>query len=132
MTIVKRLDHFNIQTHDMAGTIAFYADLLNLEARAAPERDPADRMWLYDSGDRAVIHLNRFGTDNTIPREVVPGHPTGAIHHIAFECDGYEETIQKLKDKALYYATNDIPRICLRQIFVNDPNNVLLELNFRQ
>lgn len=132
MTTVKRLDHFNIQTHDMAGTIAFYADLLNLEARAAPERDPADRMWLYDSGDRAVIHLNRFGTDNTIPREVVPGNPTGAIHHIAFECDGYEETIQKLKDKALYYATNDIPRICLRQIFVTDPNNVLLELNFRQ
>ncbi|BEV11317.1 VOC family protein [Asticcacaulis sp. DW145] len=132
MTTVKRLDHFNIQTHDMAGTIAFYADLLNLEARAAPERDPADRMWLYDSGDRAVIHLNRFGTDNTIPRGVVPGNPTGAIHHIAFECDGYEETIQKLKDKALYYATNDIPRICLRQIFVTDPNNVLLELNFRQ
>lgn len=132
MTTVKRLDHFNIQTQDMAGTIAFYADLLNLEARTAPERDPADRMWLYDSGDRAVIHLNRFGTDNTIPREVVPGNPTGAIHHIAFECDGYEETIQKLKDKALYYATNDIPRICLRQIFVADPNNILLELNFRQ
>lgn len=131
MTTVKRLDHFNIQTHDMAGTIAFYADLLNLEARTAPERDPADRMWLYDSGDRAVIHLNRFGTDNTIPREVVPGNPTGAIHHIAFECDGYEETVDKLKVMGLYYATNDIVRVSLRQIFVADPNNVLLELNFR-
>lgn len=131
MTTVKRLDHFNIQTHDMARTIAFYADLLNLEARTAPERDPADRMWLYDSGDRAVIHLNRFGTDNTIPREVVPGNPTGAIHHIAFECDGYEETVDKLKVMRLYYATNDIARISLRQIFVADPNNVLLELNFR-
>ncbi|MFT3997926.1 MAG: VOC family protein [Asticcacaulis sp.] len=131
MTVVKRLDHFNIQTHDMAQTIAFYADLLSLEARAAPQRDPADRMWLYDAGGRAVIHLNRFGTDNTIPREVVPGNPTGAIHHVAFECEGYEETLGKINARGLSFATNDIPQIKLRQVFVADPNNVLLELNFR-
>jgi len=128
---VKRLDHVNIQTRDMAETIAFYADLLGLEARPAPQRDPADRMWLYDAGGRAVIHLNRFGTDNTIAREVVPGDPTGAIHHVAFECDGYDEVIEKIKTLGIVFAIGEVAQINLRQVFVADPNNVLLELNFR-
>jgi len=128
--ITKRLDHINIQTHDMAGTIAFYADLLGLEARTAPQREPSERQWLY-IGEQAVIHLNLFGTDNTIPREVVPGNPTGAIHHVAFECEGFDETIARLEARGLSYARHDIPSIPLRQVFVTDPNNVLLELNFR-
>ncbi|WP_140984399.1 VOC family protein [Asticcacaulis tiandongensis] len=126
----RHLDHINIQTHDMAGTIAFYAEFLGLEARTAPQRDPSERQWLY-VGERAVIHLNLFGTDNTIPRDVIPGDPTGAIHHVAFECDGYDDTIAKIEARGLHYACNDIPAIGLRQLFVNDPNNVLLELNFR-
>lgn len=128
---VKRLDHINIQTRDMAATIAFYHDLLGLESRVAPERDPSLRQWLYDTGDRAIIHLNLFGTDNTIPRHVIPGDPTGAIHHVAFECEGYDDMIARLTARSLAYATNEVKPINLRQIFVADPNNVLLELNFR-
>lgn len=131
MTTVKRLDHINLQTRDMAGTIAFYAALLGLEARTAPQRDPSERQWLYDREGRAIIHLNLFGTDNTIPREVIPGAPTGAIHHVAFECEGFEETIDWLTAQGMSFGRNDIDSINLRQVFVNDPNNVLLELNFR-
>ncbi|MDI7775522.1 VOC family protein [Asticcacaulis sp. EMRT-3] len=129
-TIVKHLDHFNIQTRDMAGTIAFYHDLLGLVARGAPRRDPSERQWLY-AGERAVIHLNLFGTDNTIPRDVQPGAGTGAIHHIAFECDGFDEMLALLKARGTDYGYADLSEIGLRQLFVTDPNNVLLELNFR-
>ncbi|ESQ92783.1 glyoxalase [Asticcacaulis sp. AC460] len=129
--IVKNLNHINIQTRDMAGTIAFYEELLGLEARIAPERDPSLRQWLYDSRDMAVIHLNLWGTDNTIARDVVPGGHTGAIHHVAFECDGFDEMVRRLKARNLDYGFAEIPSIKLRQLFVTDPNNVLLELNFR-
>ncbi|EGF91869.1 glyoxalase/Bleomycin resistance protein/Dioxygenase superfamily protein [Asticcacaulis biprosthecium C19] len=129
--IVKNLNHINIQTRDMAQTIAFYEELLGLEARVAPERDPSLRQWLYDSRDMAVIHLNLWGTDNTIAREVVPGGHTGAIHHVAFECDGFDEMVRRLKARNLDYGFAEIPSIKLRQLFVTDPNNVLLELNFR-
>ncbi|MBW8734984.1 MAG: VOC family protein, partial [Asticcacaulis sp.] len=44
---VKNLNHVNIQTRDMAETIRFYEDLLGLEARVAPERDPSLRQWLH-------------------------------------------------------------------------------------
>ncbi|MDV6332156.1 VOC family protein [Asticcacaulis sp. 201] len=129
--IVKNLNHINIQTRDMAQTIAFYSELLGLEARTAPRRKPEERQWLYDSKNRAVIHLNLFGTDNTYTREVIPGGTTGAIHHIAFECDGLEEMVRRLEGRGLRYERTELPEIDLTQLFVVDPNNVLLELNFR-
>lgn len=128
---VKNLNHINIQTRDMAVTITFYRDLLGLEARPTPPVSPDDRQWLHSPAGQAVIHLNRFGTDNTVPRDVNPGAPTGAIHHVAFECDGFEETLAFLKTRGLSYGYNEIPSIPLKQLFVSDPNNVLLELNFR-
>lgn len=127
---VKTLDHVNIQTRDMAGTIAFYGELLGLVARTAPRRKPEERQWLY-AGDRAVIHLNLFGTDNTYEREVIPGGPTGAIHHVAFECDDLEGMVSRLEARGLRYERAELPEIGLTQLFVVDPNNVLLELNFR-
>lgn len=130
--IVKHLDHINIQTRDMAGTVAFYGDLLGLVAKTAPRRKPEERQWLYDSRDKAVIHLNLFGTDNTYDREVIPGGTTGAIHHVAFECDGLDEMIGRLDARSLRYERAELPEINLTQLFVVDPNNVLLELNFRR
>ncbi|HVZ30656.1 MAG TPA: VOC family protein [Asticcacaulis sp.] len=128
---VKNLNHINIQTHDMAKTITFYAELLGLEARDAPPTSPEDRQWLHSPDGQAVIHLNRFGTDNTVPRLVIPGDPTGAIHHVAFECEGFDEALAFIKSRGMDYGYNEIPRIPLRQLFVADPNNVFLELNFR-
>ena len=127
---VKTLDHINIQTRDMAQTIAFYQGLLGLVAKTAPRRKPEERQWLY-AGDRAVIHLNLFGTDNTYAREVIPGGTTGAIHHVAFECDNLDAMVARLEAKDLRYERAELPEISLTQLFVVDPNNVLLELNFR-
>ncbi len=129
--IVKRLDHINIHTRDMTGTVRFYNALLGLEARTAPEKPPEERQWLYDTGNRAVIHLNLAGSDTTIPRDVVPGDPTGAIHHVAFECSDLDDMLGRLDSHGVSFQRNEIPSIRLTQLFVTDPNNVLLELNFR-
>ena len=117
--------------HDAERATFVEREVGGLEPRVAPERDPALRQWLHAPSGQAVIHLNLWGTDNTIPRDVQPGKPTGAIHHVAFECDGFDETVEKLKARGLEYGYNEIPSIPLRQLFVADPNNVLLELNFR-
>ena len=127
---VKNLNHINIQTTDMAGTIAFYERLLGLDARTT-RRDSAEQMWLHDPNGQAVIHLNRFGSDNVYEREVVPGGLTGAIHHIAFECDGLNGALVRLEEMGLRFERADTPQSRLVQLFVADPNNVLLELNFR-
>ncbi len=128
---VTSLDHVNVHTRDMAGSVRFYEDVLGLRSGAAPEKPPEQRQWLYDAGDRAVIHLNLLGGDSTVARDVVPGDATGAIHHVAFECSGLEATIGRLDSRGVSFQRNEIPSIGLTQLFVTDPNNVLLELNFR-
>lgn len=125
------LDHVNIQTEDMAGTIAFYESLLGLEARERPPVPAAHRMWLYDSGGRAVIHLNLNGTDTNVARDIAVGGNTGAIHHIAFACSDYDAMLNQIEAMGLTPVVRQSTNSNLRQIFVTDPNNVMLELNFR-
>ncbi len=56
---------------------------------------------------------------------------TGAIDHIAFNARGFEATIELLDSRDLEYRRNDIDEIGLKQLFIQDPNAITLELNFR-
>ena len=85
--------------------------------------------WLHDSDGRAIIHLNHTDCPRRFDRDVSPG-PTGALHHVALACAGYDDLKQRLDDRGLDYAENVVASIGLRQLFVQDPNQVLLELNF--
>ena len=58
------------------------------------------------------------------------GSLTGALHHVALKCVGYEEVKGRLDAMGADYQENLVSAINLRQIFTPDPNNVLLELNF--
>jgi catechol 2,3-dioxygenase-like lactoylglutathione lyase family enzyme len=128
---VSQLDHVNIVTDDLPGTAKFYADLLDLEARdGPPPSKPEDVKWMYDDAGRPILHLNRASFFKPLGREAKPGPDTGALHHVALRCEGHEEMIKRLKARGLEHAVQDIGSIGLKQIFVVDPNGVLLELNF--
>jgi catechol 2,3-dioxygenase-like lactoylglutathione lyase family enzyme len=127
---VNALDHVNIITADLDGTARFYAELLGLERRnAPPPLMPDNAQWMYDGDDRAIIHINSLDCPRAYDREVRPG-PTGALHHVALKCTGYDTLLQRLRDRRLDYRPNEVPAVRLRQIFTLDPNGVLLELNF--
>jgi catechol 2,3-dioxygenase-like lactoylglutathione lyase family enzyme len=124
---VNALDHVNIITADLDGTARFYVEIFGLERRNAPSPlTAADAQWMFDSADRAIFHITcpRF-----YERDVKPG-PTGALHHVALNCSGYDEMIGRLKSRGLAHQINEVKAIGLRQIFTLDPNGVLLELNF--
>lgn len=128
---VNALDHVNIITDDLDGTCRFYRDLLGLERRDAPAPlTPDNAQWLYDQGDRPILHINAVHCPRAFDREVQPGALTGAVHHVALNCTGYGEMIRRIEARQLDYQVNLIDAIGLKQIFVADPNNVLLELNF--
>ncbi len=127
---VNALDHVNIITSDLDGTARFYAELLGLKRRnAPPPLTPDNAQWMYDGDDRAIIHINSLDCPRAYDREVRPG-PTGALHHVALKCTGYDTLLQRLRDRHLDYRPNEVPAVRLRQIFTLDPNGVLLELNF--
>jgi catechol 2,3-dioxygenase-like lactoylglutathione lyase family enzyme len=128
---VEALDHVNIITDRMDDTARFYGTLLGLERRdAPPPLTPQNATWMFDAQGRAIIHINSTDCPRTFDREVEPGSLTGALHHVALKCVGYEEVKGRLDDMDADYQENLVSAINLRQIFTADPNNVLLELNF--
>jgi catechol 2,3-dioxygenase-like lactoylglutathione lyase family enzyme len=120
---VKLLDHVNIHTADLAGTVDFYADVIGLEQGNRPTTIGRPGAWLYCDG-RPLIHLI----------EIDESHPasTGPIDHIAFETEGYDDVASKLTDRGMEFLSKELPDFRIRQIFVHDPNGVKLELNFRE
>ena len=128
---VVALDHVNIITDRLDETAEFYAGLLGLERRdAPPPLTPQNATWMFDGEGRAIIHINSVDCPRTFDRDVQPGALTGALHHVALKCTGYEEVKARLDAMAAEYQENLVAAINLRQIFTPDPNNVLLELNF--
>ena len=127
---VEALDHVNIITSDLHGSARFYAEVFGLEVRDGPPpltRDQAQ--WMFDDAGRAIVHINSLDCPRTFKREVTPG-PTGALHHVALKCSGHAALCERLEARGLEHAHNHVASIGLRQIFVKDPNDVLLELNF--
>lgn len=119
---VNALDHVNIRTRDVVAAVGFYTDLLGLEARNGPAPfAPEQVQWLYDRSERPIIHLVRFDCE--------PGS-TGPIHHVALNCSGKAELLERLKKRGTEFKVNEVPSIGLTQVFTHDPHGVLLELNF--
>jgi catechol 2,3-dioxygenase-like lactoylglutathione lyase family enzyme len=141
--MVRRLEHYNIRTTKFAETVKFYDDALGMKAKRAPmapEHMPAS--WIYDDSGIPAIHLtpvdpaDPIGSYSKIAQyrggEVdATFEGSGAIDHVAFECEGYDEIRQRLQAMDVKFVENDFPGFNLRQLFLKDPNGVTLELNFR-
>ena len=126
------LDHINIQTVKLAETVAFYRDVLELRAGdPPPPLDPAEVQWMFDPEGSPIFHLSTPGALNAIG-DVNSGTDTGAVHHVALSCSGHDAMRAKLEGMGLHHRLNHVVAIDLRQIFVRDPNGVLLELNYRK
>ncbi|CAN5326613.1 hypothetical protein BH10PSE14_BH10PSE14_09570 [soil metagenome] len=127
---VEALDHVNIVTQDLDRAESFYRELLALDSRAAPPPLTHETArWMYDTSGRAVLHLNSRDAPRVMDRYMAPG-PTGALHHIAFRCRGRDDVVARLDAMGLAYRCNEVPAAGLRQLFVTDPDGILLELNF--
>ncbi|HWW63774.1 MAG TPA: VOC family protein [Sphingomonadaceae bacterium] len=124
------LDHVNLETTDLSGSVAFYRDVIGLEVRDPPGLDPARVQWMHDERGHAIIHLSTAGSllgEKGHER----GRETGAVHHVALDCTGHDAMVELLKAQGFAFRQNHVTEIDLRQIFVEDPNGVLLELNYR-
>jgi catechol 2,3-dioxygenase-like lactoylglutathione lyase family enzyme len=126
-----RLDHVNIQTVKLAETVRFYADVIDLTAGdPPPPLDPAYVQWMFGEGGDAIFHLTSPGSMAGLD-DIHIGDDTGAVHHVALDCHGHDAMVAKLERLGLSHRLNHVQAIDLKQIFVHDPNGVLLELNYR-
>lgn len=128
---VEAIDHVNIITDDLHASARFYAEVVGLERRdGPPPLTHENAQWMFDASGRAVIHLNTHDAPKAYDRATPSGPQTGALHHVALRCAGYEAMVLRLEGMEIDHRINHVEAIGLRQIFLNDPNGVLLELNF--
>jgi catechol 2,3-dioxygenase-like lactoylglutathione lyase family enzyme len=124
------LDHVNVQTTRLAETVAFYRDVIGLEQRDPPGLDPKLVQWMHDESGHALVHLSTVGSLLGDDGQAVLAGNTGAVHHVALLCTGHDAMVRLLENHGLGYRLNHVRVIDLKQIFVEDPNGVLLELNY--
>jgi catechol 2,3-dioxygenase-like lactoylglutathione lyase family enzyme len=117
------LDHYNVSTRNLRDTVRFYEEVLGLVNGPRPPFD-FPGAWLYSEG-HPVLHLNDIS-----PTDKPQRPDSGVIDHVAFGSRGFEAIKQHLTRKGVPFRANEVPNSTRRQIFLTDPNNVLIELNF--
>jgi catechol 2,3-dioxygenase-like lactoylglutathione lyase family enzyme len=123
MGSVGVLDHFNIRTRNLGATVRFYEDVLGLEKGPRPNF-AFPGAWMYSEG-RAVVHLVDIS-----PTDEQQKPDSGVVHHVAFVSQGFHGMKQRLQSKGVAFESREVPGGDLWQIFVTDPNGVMIELNY--
>lgn len=134
------LNHYSIRTTDLAACERFYCGLLGLKVGPRPPF-PFPGLWLY-AGDtaqwaNAAVHI--IGIDRSDPaglkqylgdRDESSLQGSGALDHVAFFATGLAEQLQRLRDHGIAPRERTVPLLGLHQLFVDDPNGIVVELNF--
>lgn len=119
--MIEGLDHINIATDRLAETRAFYIDVLGLTERWRPDFS-FDGHWLY-AGDRPVVHLMSRPTAGA-------GSDQASLNHYAFAIGDIEAVAARLTGLGVPFREIGVPDAPIRQLFLQDPNGITIELNY--
>lgn len=134
------LNHYSIRSGDLPACERFYCGLLGLQVGPRPPF-PFPGLWLY-AGDtavyaNAVVHIIGFDPDDPVglreylgERDPASLQGTGVVDHVAFFATGLRETLARLQAQQVECRERSVPVLGLHQVFVDDPNGVVVELNF--
>jgi catechol 2,3-dioxygenase-like lactoylglutathione lyase family enzyme len=134
---VTGLQHVLVLGEDIDATRDFYTDVVGLRAGPRPPLQFPGH-WLYAGedataclhvADRVVYLTHAAGLGlGTGPGEPAGAETAGAVDHVAFEADDHAEVARRIADAGLRAVANEVPG-GPRQLFVRDPNGVLVEFN---
>jgi catechol 2,3-dioxygenase-like lactoylglutathione lyase family enzyme len=118
--MIRLIDHINIATENLGKTRDFFVEVLGFEDGPRPDFGVQGH-WLY-AGGRAIIHLQ------LAPEPVVSSRGS-ALNHAAFEVGDIDAMAARLDQHGIAYRMIQVPGSPVRQIFLEDPNGVLVELS---
>jgi catechol 2,3-dioxygenase-like lactoylglutathione lyase family enzyme len=117
---LKSLDHYTVCVSDLNVSVKFYEEILGLKSGPRPNFG-FPGAWIY-LGDAPVVHLIAGRESKT--------SETGSFDHIAFRGTSVEDTIGRLEEQGIAFRRNEIEDFGLTQLFIHDPDGVMVELNF--
>jgi catechol 2,3-dioxygenase-like lactoylglutathione lyase family enzyme len=131
---VSHIEHFLLQTEDMAATRDWYVRVLGFRVGPNPDfKFPV--CWLY-LGDTDVVHITEGGSKVSENRKKYVGQEStatrgsGVVDHIAFRATGLREMLEHLRAEGVDFKQRMVSDQGLYQLFLFDPNGVKIELNY--
>jgi catechol 2,3-dioxygenase-like lactoylglutathione lyase family enzyme len=133
MTVLD-MEHVLVLSDDIEATRDFYCTVVGLQVGARPPLE-FPGYWLY-AGGVPCLHIAerrpylKHAAWMGLP---VANEPPGAnaVDHIAFNATDYEAMCARLERAGLPAVRNAVPDAGLRQLFIEDPNGVRVEINVR-
>ena len=132
---LTKLEHYLVLTDDLDRTREFNVEVLGMHVGPRPPL-AFPGYWVY-VGDTPCIHIAEWKTytAHSLAKGVAvtsPSNSTGAIDHIAFNAVDYDEVLSRLERHGVQARRNEQPGGALRQLFLEDPNGVKIEINVRR
>ena len=132
---ITELNHFLLVARNLEKTRRFYEKVLGLRIAARPDFG-FPGYWLKTAGD-ICVHLASQKPNKIRDSFLLKKHPrgtrgSGSVDHIAFlarDADAVRKRIQKNK-VAMHFRSFPDASPPLFQIFLKDPDQVTIELNF--
>ena len=126
---LRSLEHALVLTDDVEATRAFYCDVLGFETGERPEM-PFPGHWLYLEGVPCLHIADRAAYEAQLDRMGLR-RAHGAVDHLAFAAADHDALVARLDAAGVPSVSNDVPAAGIRQLFLEDPNGVRIELNVR-
>ncbi|MBV8949199.1 MAG: VOC family protein [Solirubrobacterales bacterium] len=133
---VRSLDHVLVLADDIEATREFYCQAVGLRVGDRPPLE-FPGYWLYGGadGESACLHIaerrsyaaHAAGLGLRVP-ERDPG--VGPVDHVAFGAGNYRGVVERLDRCGVAAVTNAVPG-GPRQVFIEDPNGVRVEISVR-
>lgn len=118
---VKRLDHVNLRTARLAEMIAWYRDMLGLEAGWRPDF-AVNGAWLY-IGDQAAVHLVEVAEHPPVPEDPL-------IEHFALAAEGLADFIALAERRGESLRLARVPNGGPIQVNIWDPDGNHIHVDF--
>ena len=130
---VTSLNHYLIVSKNLERSKKFYQQVLGLELAERPDFG-FPGYWLK-LGDDICVHLASQNPSKVRDTFLLKRHPrgttgSGSVDHIAFLAKDPEGVRKRIQKKGVEMHYRSFPDAKLFQIFLKDPDDLTIELNF--
>ena len=133
---IRSIDHVLVLSDDIERTREFYCGALGLRVGDRPALEFAG-YWLYTGAEdgSACLHIAERRSYAAHAAKLGLGVPdrdpgAGPVDHVAFSAGDYRGVVERLERSGVRAVTNAVPG-GPRQVFIEDPNGVRVEISVR-
>jgi catechol 2,3-dioxygenase-like lactoylglutathione lyase family enzyme len=130
---LTELNHYLVVSKDLERSMQFYRDVLGMQLADRPDFG-FPGYWLK-VGDQTCLHLASQDESKVRDQYLLKDHPpgttgSGSVDHIAFLATNPKAVRDQISHHKIKMHFRSLPDAKLFQIFLKDPDEITIELNF--